>query len=119
MRAVRTRYVVDGWGEGELWTGDGVVNDQDGEPMTIPNAICMHEEDAGIAWKHTDFSTEAVEVRRARRLVISTIATVGLKVGSRRAIWPWREKLIDSPRMRAASCGAWKPVEFSASTKSR
>ena len=25
MRAVRTRYVVDGWGEGELWTGDGVV----------------------------------------------------------------------------------------------
>jgi O-6-methylguanine DNA methyltransferase len=25
VRAVRTRYVVDGWGEGELWTGDGVV----------------------------------------------------------------------------------------------
>ncbi len=22
---MRTRYVVDGWGEGELWTGDGVV----------------------------------------------------------------------------------------------
>ena len=25
MRAVRTRYVVDGWGEGELWTAHGVV----------------------------------------------------------------------------------------------
>jgi methylated-DNA-[protein]-cysteine S-methyltransferase len=25
VRAVRTRYVVEGWGEGELWTGDGVV----------------------------------------------------------------------------------------------
>ena len=22
---MRTRYTVDGWGEGELWTGDGVV----------------------------------------------------------------------------------------------
>ena len=43
----------------------------------IPNAICMHEEDAGIGWKHTDFRTEEVEVRRLRRLVISTIATVG------------------------------------------
>jgi hypothetical protein len=32
---------------------------------------------------------------------------------------PCREKLIDSPRIRAASCGAWNPVEFSASTKSR
>lgn len=56
---------------------DGVVNDQDGNPITIPNAICMHEEDFGIGWKHTDFRTEEVEVRRLRRLVISMIATVG------------------------------------------
>jgi primary-amine oxidase len=62
---------------GEIRYFDGVVNDQDGEPMTIPNAICMHEEDAGIGWKHTDFRTGDVEVRRLRRLVVSTIATVG------------------------------------------
>jgi primary-amine oxidase len=62
---------------GEIRYFDGVVNDQDGEAMVIPNAICMHEEDAGIGWKHTDFRTEEVEVRRLRRLVISTIATVG------------------------------------------
>jgi primary-amine oxidase len=62
---------------GEIRYFDGVVNDQDGEPMVIPNAVCMHEEDAGIGWKHTDFRTEDVEVRRLRRLVISTIATVG------------------------------------------
>jgi primary-amine oxidase len=62
---------------GEIRYFDGVVNDQDGQPMTIPNAICMHEEDAGVGWKHTDFRTEDVEVRRLRRLVISTIATVG------------------------------------------
>jgi primary-amine oxidase len=62
---------------GEIHYFDGVVNDQDGEPMTIPNAVCMHEEDYGIGWKHTDFRTEEVEVRRLRRLVISSIATVG------------------------------------------
>ena len=37
----------------------------------------MHEEDYGISWKHTDFRTEEVEVRRSRRLVISMICTVG------------------------------------------
>jgi primary-amine oxidase len=62
---------------GEIRYFDAVVNDNDGGAVTIPNAVCLHEEDAGIAWKHTDFRTEAVQVRRRRRLVISTIATVG------------------------------------------
>ena len=31
-----------------------LVND-DGEGVEIKNAICMHEEDAGLAWKHTDW----------------------------------------------------------------
>jgi primary-amine oxidase len=62
---------------GEIYYFDGTVNDSAGEPVTIQNAICMHEEDAGIAWKHTDYRTGAVEVRRSRRLVLSTIATVG------------------------------------------
>ncbi len=62
---------------GHIQYFDGVVNDNDGGPVTIPNAICMHEEDTGISWKHTDFRTEAVQVRRRRRLVISTIVTVG------------------------------------------
>ncbi|MDQ2876743.1 MAG: primary-amine oxidase [Actinomycetota bacterium] len=62
---------------GEIYYFDGTLSDSSGEPVTIPNAICMHEEDAGIAWKHTDFRTGEVEVRRSRRLVLSTIATVG------------------------------------------
>ena len=62
---------------GHIHYFDGVVNDQDATAVTIPNAVCMHEEDAGIAWKHTDFRSGAVEVRRRRRLVISTIVTVG------------------------------------------
>ena len=62
---------------GEIHYFDGYVNDQDGEPVRIGNAVCMHEEDASIGWKHTDFRTGRAEVRRNRRLVVSMIATVG------------------------------------------
>jgi primary-amine oxidase len=48
-----------------------------GAPLTIKNAICMHEEDFGILWKHTDRRLpDKPEVRRSRRLVISSISTV-------------------------------------------
>ena len=48
-----------------------------GEPLTIKNAICMHEEDFGILWKHTDRRLpDHPEVRRSRRLVISSVSTV-------------------------------------------
>ena len=48
-----------------------------GEIWTIENAICMHEEDYGIGWKHTDRRQPGkTEVRRSRRLVISSIYTV-------------------------------------------
>ena len=45
--------------------------------MTIRNAICIHEEDYGILWKHVDLNTFTTEVRRSRRLVVSSIHTVG------------------------------------------
>jgi len=56
---------------------DAVVNRIDGTAQVIQNAICLHEEDCGILWKHTDFRTEDTDVRRSRRLVISFVATVG------------------------------------------
>jgi len=56
---------------------DAHINRMDGSLMTIPNAICIHEEDAGLLWKHMDFRTERTEVRRSRKLVVSSIATVG------------------------------------------
>lgn len=62
---------------GEIHYFDANLADSYGEPATIPNAICLHEEDFGILWKHTDFRTEKVEVRRSRRLVLSSISTVG------------------------------------------
>ncbi|MEZ5179870.1 MAG: primary-amine oxidase [Acidimicrobiales bacterium] len=58
------------------YTDITMANEQ-GEPWVVPNAICMHEEDFGIGWKHVDLQTGRAEVRRSRRLVISHIATVG------------------------------------------
>lgn len=53
------------------------MSDINGDPMLIENGICIHEEDWGILWKHFDFRLDTTEVRRARRLVISSISTVG------------------------------------------
>lgn len=46
-----------------------------GAAQTIKNAICIHEEDAGILFKHTDFRDDSVIVTRARKLIISHIFT--------------------------------------------
>jgi primary-amine oxidase len=62
---------------GEIHYFDVVLPTGDGEPREIPNAICMHEEDVGVAWKHSDLFTGSAEVRRMRRLVISTFVAVG------------------------------------------
>lgn len=48
-----------------------------GQVVSIKNAICLHEEDSSVLWKHHDFRTRSTEVRRSRRLVVSSIATVG------------------------------------------
>lgn len=56
---------------------DAHLCDSRGRELTIPNAICIHEEDYGILWKHSDRRLpDAPEVRRSRRLVVSSIATV-------------------------------------------
>ena len=52
-----------------------MVHDSRGEPVTIPHAICIHEEDSGVLWKHVDDRAGA-QVRRARRLVVSFHVTV-------------------------------------------
>ena len=62
---------------GEIRYLDAVVADDDGNPMLCPNVVCIHEEDYSILWKHYDLSTGSSEVRRSRRLVISSIATLG------------------------------------------
>ena len=56
---------------------DAVLATEEGEPYTVEHAICMHEEDYGILWKHQDMHGGTTETRRSRRLVVSFIATVG------------------------------------------
>jgi len=56
---------------------DAQMNDSRGKPVTITNAVCLHEEDVGLLWKHTDWRTGQSEARRSRRLAVSFIATVG------------------------------------------
>ncbi|MFW0794857.1 primary-amine oxidase [Gordonia sp. CPCC 205515] len=62
---------------GDITYFDAVVADEHGAPHTLRNAICMHEEDFGILWKHTDLWAGSHETRRQRRLVISFFTTIG------------------------------------------
>ncbi len=62
---------------GEISYLDVDLADDNGEPYTIANAICVHEEDNGIGWKHFDAGLNHAEVRRRRRLVVSFIITAG------------------------------------------
>jgi primary-amine oxidase len=85
----RTAFDIGEWGLGFMTTSlelgcdclgeityvDAVVHDSHGRPHTIRNAICIHEEDNAVLWKHVDHRFGA-EVRRARRLVVSFHVTV-------------------------------------------
>lgn len=60
---------------GEIRYLDATLHNSKGEPYTIRNAICIHEEDNAVLWKHVDHDAGA-EVRRMRRLTISSHVTV-------------------------------------------
>lgn len=62
---------------GEIRYFDATIANEQGDAWVIPNAICMHEEDYGILWKHVDLYGGRSEVRRSRRLVVSFVSTVG------------------------------------------
>ncbi len=62
---------------GEIHYFDIDQINHEGAARTVENAICMHEEDYGIQWKHYDSESKTSEVRRSRRLVISSIFTIG------------------------------------------
>ena len=62
---------------GEIKYFDATIADENGEPKVLKNAICLHEEDFGVLWKHTDMFNGMAETRRSRRLVISFFLTIG------------------------------------------
>ncbi|MBN9757520.1 Monoamine oxidase [Pseudonocardia sp. Ae406_Ps2] len=61
---------------GEIRYLDAAVLGGHGEPRTVRNAVCLHEEDASILWKHVNTRTGHAEVRRSRKMVVSSFATV-------------------------------------------
>lgn len=85
----RTAFDIGEWGLGFMTTSlelgcdclgeirylDAVLHNSKGEPYTIANAVCIHEEDNGVLWKHIDHDAGA-EVRRMRRLTVSSHVTV-------------------------------------------
>jgi primary-amine oxidase len=92
--ARRTAFDIGEWGLGFMTTSlelgcdclgeitylDAVLHDSAGEPYTVRNAVCIHEEDSGVLWKHVDSHAPAgssAETRRQRRLVVSIHVTVG------------------------------------------
>ena len=62
---------------GEIRYFDALITNSVGDVAVLKNAICIHEEDFGILWKHYDWRLNEAQVRRSRRLVISFIATAG------------------------------------------
>ncbi|BFZ64877.1 hypothetical protein YB2330_006030 [Saitoella coloradoensis] len=61
--------------KGSIHYLDGVYSNRRGEAVVIPQAICIHEEDAGILFKHTDFRDGKCVVARNRKLVVSQVFT--------------------------------------------
>ncbi len=53
-----------------------VLSDDKGEAMDMPNVVCIHEQDAGIGFKHTNYRTGRAALVRNRELVIQSIITV-------------------------------------------
>ena len=66
---------------GHIHYFDVWAHDWHGQPELIRNAVCMHEEDHGILWKYSYWSSYwdkgHTTVTRSRRLVISSLATIG------------------------------------------
>ncbi|ODV88761.1 hypothetical protein CANCADRAFT_52934 [Tortispora caseinolytica NRRL Y-17796] len=50
--------------------------DANGTAHLSKNVLCIHEEDNGIGWKHTNYRTNRACVVRNRELVLQTIITV-------------------------------------------
>lgn len=61
---------------GSIYYISGVLADTEGKPVDFPNVICVHEQDSGLLWKHTNYRTGRAAVVRNRELVLQTILTV-------------------------------------------
>ncbi|KAF2272146.1 uncharacterized protein EI97DRAFT_235076 [Westerdykella ornata] len=61
---------------GSIYYLDSILADDEGGVIPMPNVVCIHEQDAGIGWKHTNYRTGRAVVVRKRELVLQSIITV-------------------------------------------
>lgn len=61
---------------GSIYYLSAVLSDDKGGVMPMDNVVCIHEQDAGIGWKHTNYRTGRAAVVRSRELVVQSIITV-------------------------------------------
>ncbi|KAG0645046.1 Copper amine oxidase 1 [Hyphodiscus hymeniophilus] len=55
---------------------DAVLSEPDGKASVSKNVVCLHEQDNGIGWKHTNYRTQRAVVSRSRELVVQFIITL-------------------------------------------
>lgn len=55
---------------------DGYRTDSKGNPVLLKNVICLHEQDNGLLYKHTNYRNGANTIVRNRQLVVQMICTV-------------------------------------------
>lgn len=53
-----------------------VLSTDTGDVKRMENVVCIHEQDAGIGWKHTNYRTGIAALVRSRELVVQSIITV-------------------------------------------
>ena len=54
---------------------DAIISTSKGDAAVVPNAVCIHEEDNGLLYKHTDYRDGTMACARDRKLIISQIIT--------------------------------------------
>lgn len=106
----------------------GAYTGHDGSAVVIKNVICIHEEDAGLLWKHTDYRTGGRSHSvRSRRLVVSMVCTLA-NYGMSICCYCCRAPLISNPSQstsgticstrtapsssRSASLGYYRPMSL-------
>ena len=110
----RTAFDIGEWGLGFMTTSlelgcdclgeirylDAVLHNSKGEPYTITNAVCIHEEDNAVLWKHVDHDIGA-EVRRMRTADgVVPRHRRQLRVPGVLALLPGRQHRVRGPRHR-------------------
>ncbi|ROT34472.1 copper amine oxidase [Sodiomyces alkalinus F11] len=55
---------------------DAYLTDPRGNPTLAKSVVCLHEQDNGIGWKHTNFRTDRAVVTRLRELVVQCVVTL-------------------------------------------